>query len=464
MTTGCAVTLKPVRTGVAVPQGWQQAAGVSVSAAPADLSAWWQTFNDATLSDLIGKALAANHDVRSAQSRLRQARASRRLAGKDLLPSVNGSVSGNTSKSGGDTSSPARALFDAGLDASWEPDIFGGTHFSIQASQADLEATEADLHNTQLSLIAEVARDYVDLRSYQSRLAIATDNLATQTETLQLTSWREQAGLASILDVEQARTNVEQTRAQIPTLETSITETEHRLAVLLGQPPAALHQTLTTPGPVPMAPDSVAVGIPADTLRQRPDVRAAERRLVAETARLGKAETARYPSFSLSGSLGLQALVAGGVSTAITVSSSVAAGLAAPLFDRGRIREQIEIQSAAQEQALIAYEQTMLNALEDVENALVELANARRRHEALAAAAESARTAAQLARDRYTAGLVSYQTVLDTERTQLSAEDSLKSTEADGTSALIRLYKALGGGWAAAPSGEAGTHPQSEAS
>ncbi len=212
---------------------------------------------------------------------------------------------------------------------------------------------------------------------------------------------------------------------------------------------ARLHDTLAAPTPIPAAPERVVVGIPADTLRQRPDVSAAERRLAAETARLNQAKAARYPSFKLTGSLGVESLSLGGLTSGDTVIRSLLGSLTAPLFDRGRIRRQIEIQGESQEQTLAAYERTILTALEEVENALVTLANARRRQTALSAAAEAARNAAQLARSRYIAGLTSYQAVLDTERSVLSIEDGLVSTEAEGTSALIRLYKALGGGWAA---------------
>jgi outer membrane protein, multidrug efflux system len=459
---GCAVKTSPPVSSVVPPDGWRQApaAGrVEVAAEAPDVSSWWTQFNDATLSSLITDALNANPDIRSARARLREARARRVLAGQNLQPSVDGSISVSasaaTDKAGG-----SRALASAGLDATWEPDIFGSGRFGVAASQADLEATAADLHATQVSLVAELALNYVDLRTYQARLKIAHDNLDRQAETLQLTTWRAQAGLASDLDVEQSRANVEQTRSQIPGLETGEIEAKHRLAILTGRPPDALVTTLDAAGDIPTIPNRLAIGIPADTLRQRPDVRAAERRLVAESARLGQAEAARYPSIRLTGSLGAQPLTSVGVALADTFTSSVIGGLTAPLFNRGKIRQQIEIQGAVEERALIAYEQTILGALEDVENALVELANVQRRAEALAASADASRKAADLARNRYAAGLTSYQSVLDTERTVLSAEDGLKSTEAESTSAVIRLYKALGGGWTAEPA--AASNPNSQ--
>jgi NodT family efflux transporter outer membrane factor (OMF) lipoprotein len=462
-TAGCAVAMtRPAAPSIVVPAAWQASgpvAGGTVNAAT--LSRWWDGLGDGTLSDLVGRAVAANPDLKSAQARLREARARRALAGKDYLPSVTGSGSVSTNKSSG---ADGRDVFDAGLDASWEPDIFGGTRMSVLASQHDLEASAADVHDTQVSLVGEVALNYIELRSYQARVGIARDNLARQEETLRLTAWREQAGLTSELDVEQAKSNVAQTRAQIPSLETGVLEAEHRLAVLVGQPPASLHGMLAVTAPIPAVPEHVAIGIPADTVRQRPDVRAAEQRLAAAAARVGQARAQLYPSLRLSGSFGIQSASVGNLLSADTVVGSLLGGLTAPIFDRGRIRAQIGIQSASEEQALIAYERTVLAALEEVENALVSLANVRRRQSALTDAVSSARQAAALARHRYTAGLVNYQTVLDTERSVLSVEDSLTSASSEGASALVRLYKALGGGWtpAAVTTPVTAARPQSE--
>jgi len=325
--------------------------------------------------------------------------------------------------------------------------VFGGVRRSVEAAEADLEASVASLENTQVSLASEVALNYVEVRTRQILLGIARDNLASQSETLQLTDWREQAGLVSSQDVEQARSSREQTRAQIPALETSLAEAEHGLDILLGKTPGTLHARLSIAGDLPAVPDEIAVGIPADTLRQRPDVRAAERRLAAETAHVGVAEAARYPAFNLSGSIGLEALTLGALGSSDAVASSLLAGITGPIFDAGRRRALVEIQDAVREQALVAYEQTVLVALQDVENALVSLARNRERVEALANAVESARIAARLARHRYSTGLIDFQSVLDSERNVLLLEESLASSRSNGVLALIRLYKALGGGW-----------------
>jgi NodT family efflux transporter outer membrane factor (OMF) lipoprotein len=458
---GCTTTAKAVAPPVAVPGTWQAAGGEALGQPVGDLSRWWETLGDETLTGLVEEALVANPDLRTAQSRLRQARAQRGLARIDFLPSIDGAVTAGTSKT---TGTSARETYTAGLDASWEVDVFGATRKAVSAAQADLEASEASLYGTQVSLAAEVALGYIQLRSYEARLAISRSSLARQEETLDLTRWRAQAGLTSELDVEQSRANAEQTRAQIPSLETALAETEHALATLLGQPPAALHDRLASEAPVPTIPDTVAVGIPADALRQRPDVRAAERQLVAAIARVGEAKAARFPTLRLSGTLGASAAKVGDLVSLDTVARSLLGSLTAPIFYRGRIRRQIEIQSEAQEQALVGYESTVLAALEEAENAIVSLANARRRRASLEAAVEASRVAAELARQRYSTGLTSYQTVLDTERTELAAEDSLESSKAEGAQALVRLYKALGGGWTPAPLAEATARAQSEES
>ena len=439
-----------------VPAGWTRLDPTARPAAraetPGDLSQWWQRLNDPLLSGLIDEALQASPDLRTAQARLREARARRTVAAAGQYPNVTASGGASRSQSSEEVGSgETRNFFSAGFDASWELDVFGGVRRSVEAAEADLASSVASLEDTRVSLASEVALNYVEVRTRQILLGIARDNLASQSETLQLTEWRAQAGLVSSQDVEQARSNREQTRAQIPLLETSLAEAEHALDILLGKTPGTLHARLAAPRELPVLPDQIAVGIPADTLRQRPDVRAAERRLAAETARVGVAEAARYPSFNLSGSIGLEALTFGALGSSDAVASSLFAGIAGPLFDAGRLRAQVEIQDAVREQAQVAYEQTVLVALLDVENALVALVRNRERVEALASAVESVRNAAQLARQRYSAGLIDFQSVLDSERSVLLLEESLASARANGVQALIRLYKALGGGWSPQP-------------
>ncbi|WP_243369968.1 efflux transporter outer membrane subunit [Geotalea sp. SG265] len=439
-----------------VPPNWSRLDGMAGSetkaAATGDISRWWLTLNDPLLSALVDEALQASPDLHSALAKLREARARSAVATSGLYPSVTGSGSASRNRSDNRTQN----LFRAGFDAEWELDLFGGVRRGMEAATADVESSEASLENTRVSLVAEVALNYVEVRTLQIRLRIARDNLASQTETLQLTDWRAQAGLVSSQDVDQARSNREQTRARIPALETSLAEAEHRLDVLLGKTPGTLHGQLAAGGDLPSVPAQIAVGIPADALRQRPDVQSAERRLAAETARIGVAEAARYPSFRLSGSIGLEALTVGAMGDSGALTSSLLAGITAPIFNAGKLRNQVVIQDAIREQAQVAYEQSVLTALQDVENALVAFSRNRESSEALMNAAESARNAAQAARQRYGAGLIDFQSVLDTERNVLSVEDSLASTRADRVLALIRLYKALGGGWS--PQSQPGAH------
>ena len=451
---GC-VTVGPhyLAPELKAPAKWQQlddkGATQTTAAEDYDLSQWWLSLKDPLLSDLIEQALSASPDLLSAQARLRESRARRSVAAADRLPSVTASGSAARSRSSEKSGSGSTSnLFSAGFDASWELDVFGGVRRSVEAAAADLDASQATLQGVQVTLAAEVAQIYVELRTLQKRLGIARDNLASQSETLQLTQWRAQAGLVSTQDVEQARSNSEQTRAQIPTLETSLVQAEHRLDLLLGQTPGTLHERLSTKaGELPLLPLQVAVGIPAETLRQRPDVRGAERKLAAETARVGVAEAARYPSFKLSGSIGLEALTLGGVAGASAAKYSLLGGIAAPIFDAGKLRSQVAIQDAVREQAQVAYEQSVLTALQEVENALVALSRNQEREKALKSASTAALSAAEMARQRYSAGLIDFQSVVDTERNVLSVEDSLAGTRGDGVLALIALYKALGGGW-----------------
>ena len=450
LVSGC-TSVGPDYTPVepALPAAWSRATPLQFdSARREELSRWWEKLRDPVLSELVEHALAASTDLKRALARLRQARAQRLLAEAGHFPTFSISTGTSRARSSAQAGSGRTTeLYSAGFDASWEPDVFGGVRRGIEAAQATLEASAASLEQTRISLVAEVALNYVEVRAFQARLGIARANLASQTETFQITDWRAQAGLVGALDVEQARANLEQTRAQIPNFHTGLAEAEHRLAVLLGQPPGALRDRLGSGGPIPMLPERIAVGIPAETLRQRPDVIAAERTLAAETARIGQAEAARYPDLKLSGSIGLEALSLGALGSSGAVSQCLAASIAAVVFDGGRLRQQVEIQSAIAEEALAGYEAAILTALEEVENALAGLANSVARAATLRAAAEAARNAALLARQRYASGLIDFLTVLDTQRTLLAIEDSLASTEAESASALVRLYKALGGGW-----------------
>lgn len=431
---------------IAVPAAWTTAASISASpqANATSLAQWWQRFNDPLLGTLVTQALQANTSIRGAQAALKQSRALRDVRSAGLLPGVSASGSAQRSQSGSEDGSNS---FRAGLDASWEPDIFGGKRSALNATGAEAQAAEATLADVQVSVAAEVALAYIQLRGQQAQLQIARNNLASQNETLQLTDWRAQAGLITSLEVEQARSASEQTRAQIPSVEASLAKTRHSLAVLTGQPPGALEQVLAAASPVPEAAADLALSIPAQTLRQRPDVRAAEHRVSAALARVSAADAARYPSFSIGGSLGLNALTLAGLVNGASVLSTLLGSVSVPLFDGGAARSQVLAQEAALEQARASYQSVVLTALKDVEDALVGLQGDRERLTHLQSAATAAENSALLAQQRYASGLIDFQTVLQTGRSLLSAQDSVASTRADVSADHVRLYKALGGGW-----------------
>ena len=436
---------------LAVPAGWS--AGTGTDAMDAVLLArWWHGFGDPVLDRLVADALAANLDLAQARARLREARARRGVAGAALAPSVDASLSGSRSRSSGQSGSGStRELYSAGFDASWELDVFGGLRRSVEAAQADLEASVESLSDTRVSLAAEVALNYIDLRTAEQRLAIAEESIASRGENHQIIRWRQQAGLVSELDLAQATTDLESTRAVLPPLRTAVTEAKNRLAVLLGRNPGELESLVHADRPIPLAAAEIVAAIPADTLRQRPDVRAAERRLAAQTARLGEAEAARYPSFRLSGSLGLEALELDALADRDANTHSLFGGITAPVFNAGRIAANIEIQDALVEQARLAYRAAVLAALEEVENALTAVANTDARRAKLAEAAAAARTTLAIAEYRYASGLADFLSVLDAQRTQLSLDEQLAGSTGELARAQIRLYKALGGGWSTEP-------------
>ncbi len=434
-----------------IPSTWSVPEAAAVSGESA-LVNWWLGFDDPLLARLIDDALRANTTVNGARAALRQARAARDGTAASLLPAINSSASGQNSFSDPPNSERTSSNnFRAGLDANWELDLFGANRSALNASDASVRASAANIGAAQVSIAAEVALSYIGLRNAQARLTIAKANLAAQQETLQLTLWRQQAGLVTALEAEQARASVEQTSAQLPSLQTAIDQASHALSVLVGRPPAALNPELASVLPVPQAPDLLAINMPAETLRQRADVAASEQQVIAASARVSQAEAARLPSFSLGGSLGLSALTLGALTDGASLAGSLLASVKLPIFDGGARRAQVNAQQAALEQAQITYRAAVLRALQEVEDALVALRGDRERVVHLGAAADAAATSALMARQRYSSGLVDFQTVLDTQRSQLSAQDALSNARADVSSDHVRLYKALGGGWQSEP-------------
>ena len=446
---GCAVGPNYVPPETLAPAIWQNAPAARVEVAqttPQDLTDWWRQLADPTLTGLIEQALQGNLDLHTAEAKLREARARRALAGAELWPTVSGSAQGQRVKASGESSNGGMAnLFTTGFDASWEPDVFGGKQRGVEAAQADLEASQANLHAVQVSLVAEVGLNYVEWRAAQAAIAIAAANADSQAETLELTEWRAQAGLTTALDVEQARANLEQTRAQIPSLETTRTEAEHRLEILLGQQPGTLAATLATPGGIPRIPQQVTIGIPADALRQRPDVRAAERNLAAATARIGVAKAQLFPALSISGNIDTNAARAGSLFD--TITGGLFAGISQAIFNGGRLNAQVRSSRAAADGAFAAYKSAVLTALEDIENAIVALQTAQAREREFAIAYDASSNSALLARSQYRSGLTDFTTLNTQEAALISARNGLVQARSDKATALIALYGALGGGW-----------------
>ena len=428
---------------VDVPVQWQGTGAQPKQQTPEDLSQWWQRFGDAQMTGLIEQALQANPSVQSAQAALRQARA--QLDGQEAsrMPNASAGLDGSRSWEDGDN---GRSNYAARASASWEPDFWGRQANAVKAGEANVQAAVATLEGSHVTLAAEVALNYIELRSLQNRLQIAQDNLRIQRENQQITEWRVQAGLATSLDAEQARSSTAQTAAQIPSLEASLAKTRHALAILTGQAPSALDGALSAVKPLPVAANNLAMTLPADTLRQRPDVRAQEQKVIAAVANLSSQERANFPTLRLSGSLGVSALTLGALGGA-TLAQSIAAALSAPLFDAGANRAQIRVQQAAVEQARINYRSTVLTALQEVEDALVQLQGDKDRLVQLQISEEAARNAQLLANQRYSSGLVDFQTVLDTQRTLLTTQDNVANAQAAISNDYVRLYKALGGGW-----------------
>lgn len=446
---GCAaVGPDYVKPELSLPETWHGIADSGSQQDPHLLAGWWQVLEDPVLTGLIDQAAADNLDVREALSRVRETRLQRRQTRAALFPTLD--ATGAAKRSGRydeDGSATETDFYAAGFDAGWELDVFGGARRALEASQADLEANAEDFRDIMVTLLAEVAVNYVDVRTFQSRLAVAESNLATQEETWRLLDALSQAGMGDELAVAQARYNLESARAKIPNFKVGAETAMNRLAVLTGQPPGALHGQLAEARPIPRVSIALAVGVPADVIRQRPDIRRAERELAAQTARIGEAQAELYPKFTLSGSIGLEALSLGDLFSSGSRFWSLGPTVRWPVFDAGAIRSNIEVQDERRQQALVRYEAVILSALEEVENALTAYAQEQHKIETLQAAAEAARLAAQLAGQQYATGLTGFSDVLDAQRSLLSFEDQMTESRGAVLSNLVRLYKALGGGW-----------------
>ena len=418
-----------------------------------DLSRWWQRFNDPVLNRLISDALRQNPDLASASARIRESRARRDAEKSSLFPSLGGSASSNTRALNPDSGSSIKnTTYSTSLDASWEVDLFGKQRSFIQAASANLGTAEENHHSAQAALASEIAIAYTNLCTTQAGLEILQRNVTTREETSKLATWRQQAGESDSLEPNQALSSLEQARAAIPLLEQQAAQSRNLLALLSGRNPGSLDAILVGKNrSIPVPPRTLAIGIPADTLRQRPDVRAAGYSLLAAAANTRAADALRYPSLNLTGSLGLSSLSSAKLFNPQTATAGAIAGISSPILDAGRIRLNIEANNAAEEQAFYAYRSTILTALSETEDALIACRRSAERLSSLQRAAAAAREADKLARLRFQAGEIDFLTVLDAQRSLLSLEESLLNTQADRTIAYIQLYKALGGGWSPRP-------------
>jgi multidrug efflux system outer membrane protein len=448
---GCTVGPNYRKPEPSIPKNWAETERVGIKTSAPQVVRWWTLFGDQELDSLIDRAVRSNKNLKLAEARIREARAQLKIAGSQAFPTLDtaGSYTRLRQSENIPTSQPGVEynLFQAGFDASWEIDLFGGVRRAVEAAKADLAASEENRRDVLVTLLGEVAINYLQVRGNQRRIAIARENIKIERQTLELTRGRFEAGLGNILAVTQSEALLATTEAKIPPLEISVRQAIHRLAVLLGMEPEALLGELLREGSIPPVPPEVPIGLPSDLLRRRPDVRRAERELAAATARIGVATAALFPSFSLTGSLGLQSTSSSNFVTSGSHFWTLGSVLQWPIFDAGKIRATIEVQNARQEQALLSYENAVLSALEDVENGIVTYSRDQETRRSLVGAVEANRRAVEISRELYVKGLVDFLNVLQSEGSLYQAEDQLVQNEQGVSTDLVGLFKALGGGW-----------------
>jgi len=412
---------------------------------------FWDSFADTTLERLVDEATKSNYDVRIALSRVAEARALRRDSAFDLAPSINAGGGYTKTKFAQDQAIAGtprhNELYDAGFDAFWELDFFGRVRRGVEASSAELGAVEAAERDALVIVTAEVTRTYFELRGFQQQLDVAQRNVVNQRSTLDLAKARLEAGSGTEFDTARAQAQLSATMGTIAPLEAAVARSIHRLSVLVGREPGALRAELAPTQQLPALPGIVPVGDPAGLLRRRPDIRVAERQLAGATARIGVAVADLFPRVTFTGSTGYVSATSGGLGDSGSEAYTIAPGISWAIFDLGHVQARIAASKAAREGALLQYEKTVLNALEETENSLVTHARARERLVHDETAFKASNTAADLARVRYENGASDFLQVLDAERTLLESEDRLARSRTEAATSLIAVYKALGGGW-----------------
>jgi len=456
---GCAA-LGPdfVRPEVAEEASWLEQNQEVTSASP-EQAEWWKLFNDPVLDTLIEKAYQQNLPLQIAGLRIFEARAQLGIAVGLQYPqrqTAGGSASAVGLSENSPNFSPAFddnfTNYEAGFDAAWELDFWGRFRRGIESADANLSASVADYDNALVSLTAEVARVYVNIRILEERLKIAHENIELQKRSLRIADVRFRNGEATELDVQQAKTNLSDTRAQVPVLIRLLRQAKNALSILMGMPPAQLTDILGEPGTIPVAPDQVAAGIPAELLRRRPDVRQAELQAASQSALIGVAEADLYPRFSLFGSIGFQTSDTGSSSASDLFDSDSLSYSAGPAFswnilNYGRLRNNVRVQDARYQQTIVNYQNTVLTAYQEVEDAMVGFIQARKESVIRAEGAQAAKRSTILSNIQYREGAVDFQRVIDTDRALVLQQDLWTQARGDISLNLIAMYKALGGGW-----------------
>jgi len=447
---GCTVGPDYHKQGANVPLTWLgKTESIKDSSDYSELVHWWTGFNDPNLTSLVERSINTNLDLLGAQARIRQARAARGIAAGGLWPTVDasGTYARGRIPVSGNPDPPTRNLFQTGLDAAWELDVFGGVRRNVEAAEADIQFAIEDHRDVLVTLVSEVALNYIELRGFQQEIVIARNNLEAQQETAELTHKKFQGGLTGTLDVANADAQVATTASQIPQLEAAAQQAIYNLSVLLGLEPTALLKELSPTNPIPLSPPQVPIGIPSELLRRRPDIRRAEAAIHSTTARIGVATSDLYPKFSLTGSVNFQNDQLQGLINSKNHFWTVGPAVDWQIFSAGRVRSNIELQKALQQESMLTYQKTVITALRDVEKALVAYAKEYERHKTLADAVAHNRKAVDSATQLYERGLTDFLNVLVAQRSLFVSEDALVQSTRNLSTDLVALYKALGGGW-----------------
>ncbi|MFI3156697.1 MAG: efflux transporter outer membrane subunit [Methylococcaceae bacterium] len=450
------------RPAIPVPQQWSETTA-GINPHPVQPDKWWKSFNDPLLDKLIGEAIASNPDLKLALERVKDARVLRSATIAAGLPSLD--AKSNAGRRFNNTSSPASQaggtssvgggfgignqfinIFQLGFDAQWELDFFGGVRRAVEAADATIDVEVENSRDVLVTLLGEVARNYIELRANQSLAAITRENLHAQQESQELLQIRQQTGLASMLEVAQAQAQTATAQAQLPNDETAVKQSIHALSVLLGKEPGALAVRLDRQGVIPAVAANVIANLPSELLQRRPDIRRAERQLAVANASVGVATAELYPKINLAAFIGLQNTTITDF-TPLGKSWSAASSLTMPIFNWGKLNANIKSKKTQFEQALLTYQSTVLSAFKEVEDALIAYSKEQERRKALVKAVEANQLAVQLANERYQKGLTAFLDVLASQTALYQAQSLLAASESRLSGNLVALYKALGGGW-----------------